>query len=61
MDCYETTRSFTTRAETRRPESIGEGSAVMHIRDGKIAETWIHVDDQDALDELLCRPNSTSD
>jgi len=25
----------------------------MHVRDGKIAETWIHVDDQNALDEFL--------
>lgn len=29
------------------------GVAVMHVRDGKIAETWVHVDDQDALDRFL--------
>jgi ketosteroid isomerase-like protein len=26
---------------------------VMHIRDGKIAESWVHIDDQYGLDEFL--------
>lgn len=29
------------------------GVAVMHLRDGKIAEAWVHIDDQYALDEFL--------
>jgi uncharacterized protein len=26
---------------------------VLHVRDGKFSECWIHVDDQDALDNFL--------
>jgi ketosteroid isomerase-like protein len=32
--------------------------AVLHVRDGKFSECWIHVDDQYALDEFL---NSLAD
>jgi ketosteroid isomerase-like protein len=27
--------------------------AVMHVRDGKISEVWLHIDDQNALDRVL--------
>ena len=27
--------------------------AVLHVRDGKFSECWIHVDDQYALDDFL--------
>ena len=39
--------------------SVGERShswnavAVLHVRDGKFSECWIHVDDQYALDDFL--------
>jgi ketosteroid isomerase-like protein len=39
--------------------SVGEHShswkavAVMHVRDGKFSEVWLHVDDQYALDDFL--------
>lgn len=39
--------------------SVGERShswkavAVMHVRDGKFSEVWLHVDDQYALDDFL--------
>ena len=39
--------------------SVGERShswnavAVMHVRDGKFSEAWLHVDDQYALDDFL--------
>jgi len=29
------------------------GVAVMHVRDGKISEVWVHIDDQYALDAFL--------
>jgi hypothetical protein len=31
---------------------------VMHVRDGKISEAWIHIDDQYALDDFV---NSLTD
>lgn len=41
------------RAERNGKRHQWKGVVVMHIRDGKIAESWVHIDDQYGLDEFL--------
>jgi ketosteroid isomerase-like protein len=44
---------ITVHGERAGERLTWRGVAVLHIRDGKIAEMWIHIDDQDALAEFL--------
>jgi uncharacterized protein len=41
------------RAERDGKRQQWNGVVVMHVRDGKIAETWVHIDDLHGLDEFL--------
>jgi SnoaL-like protein len=46
---------ITVHGERSGGRHTWRGVAVLHVRDGKIAETWIHVNDQGALDEFFSR------
>jgi ketosteroid isomerase-like protein len=43
----------TVRADRDGNRHQWNGVVVMHFRDAKIVEAWVHIDDQHALDEFL--------